>query len=86
MQTSDWLGTIGVSLLLIAFFLNLFKKLQVEQPAYSLLNIGGAGFCCISAWMISFYPFVVLEAVWVLVSLYALFKNVPRGTSHKRAV
>ncbi len=86
MRISDWLGTIGVSLLLIAFFLNLFKKLRVEHPAYSLLNIWGAGFCCISAWIIGFYPFVVLEVVWVLVSLYALFKNVPRGTSNRRAV
>lgn len=81
MATSDWLGTIGVSLLLIAFFLNLFDKLKTSHPAYSWMNIGGAGLCGISAWMISFYPFVVLESVWVLVSFYSLLKNVPRGTS-----
>ncbi len=86
MQTSDWLGTIGVSLLLIAFFLNLFNKLETKHPAYSWMNIGGAGFCCASAWMIRFYPFVVLEAVWVLVSFYALLKNVPRGTSDQGSV
>lgn len=80
MENSDWLGTIGVSLLLIAFFLNLSKKLNTENPIYGILNIAGAGLCGLSAYLISFYPFVVLESVWVLVSAYALFKNVPRGT------
>lgn len=81
MQTSDLLGTTRVSLLLIAFLLNLFKKIQVNHPVYSLVNALGAGLCGVSAYLISFYPFVVLEGVWVVVSLYALFKNVPRGTN-----
>lgn len=81
MQTSDLLGTLGVSLLLIGFLLNLFKKLSVSNPAYSVINALGAGLCGVSAYLISFYPFVVLESVWVLVSLYALVRNVPRGTN-----
>ena len=80
MELSDWLGTLGVSLLLVAFFLNLFKKLVVESRIYSLLNIVGAGLCGVSAYLIQFYPFVVLESVWVLVSAFALFKNVSRET------
>ena len=80
MELSDWLGTLGVSLLLVAFFLNLFKKLVVESRIYSLLNIAGAGLCGVSAYLIQFYPFVVLESVWVLVSAFALFKNVSRET------
>ena len=80
MSISDSLGTAGVSLLLVGFFLNLFKKMQVESLGYILLNIAGAALCGVSAYLISFYPFVVLEGVWVLVSMYALLKNVPRGT------
>ena len=80
MSVSDSLGTAGVSLLLLAFLLILSKKIQVESVGYILLNAVGAAFCGVSAYLISFYPFVVLEGVWVLVSLYALFKNVPRGT------
>ncbi len=80
MTVSDILGTAGVSLLLVGFFLNLVKKISVDSVAYSLLNAFGAGLCGVSAYLISFYPFVVLEGVWVLVSLYALFKNVSRGT------
>ena len=80
MSVSDSLGTAGVSLLLLAFLLILFKKIQVESVSYTLLNMVGAALCGVSAYLISFYPFVVLEGVWVLVSFYALFKNVPRGT------
>jgi hypothetical protein len=80
MSVSDSLGTVGVSLLLVAFLLILFKKIQVDSVSYILLNMVGAALCGVSAYLISFYPFVVLEGVWVLVSLYALFKNVPRGT------
>lgn len=80
MSISDILGTVGVSLLLVGFFLNLFKKIRVDSVGYGLLNIVGAGLCGVSAYLISFYPFVVLEGVWVLVSMYALFKNVPRET------
>lgn len=80
MTISDWLGTIGVSLLLVAFFLNLSKKLETENLFYGILNILGAGLCGVSAYLISFYPFVVLESVWVLVSAFALLKNVPRET------
>jgi len=80
MSVSDSLGTAGVSLLLLAFLLILSEKIQVESVSYTLLNMVGAALCGVSAYLISFYPFVVLEGVWVLVSLYALFKFVPRGT------
>ena len=80
MSVSDSLGTAGVSLRLLAFLFILFKKIQVESVSYTLLNMVGAALCGVSAYLISFYPFVVLEGVWVLVSLYALFKFVPRGT------
>ncbi len=80
MKASDILASIGVIILLIAFLLNLYKKLSAESKAYSLLNLIGAAICCLSSWMIRFYPFIVLEAVWAAVALLSLF-NVPRGTS-----
>jgi hypothetical protein len=80
MKTPDLLASIGVVVLLIAFLLNLYKKLPAQSKAYKLLNFTGAGICCFSSYLISFYPFVVLEAVWATVALLSLF-NVPRGTS-----
>ena len=80
MKLSDIIASIGVIILLIAFLLNLYKKLPAESKTYSLLNLIGAGVCCFASWMVSFYPFVILEGVWGFVALVSLFK-VPRGTS-----
>jgi hypothetical protein len=80
MKLSDLLASIGVLVLLLAFLLNLYKKLPSNSKVYALLNLIGAGTCCYASYLISFYPFIALEAVWGTVALLSLF-NVPRGTS-----
>jgi hypothetical protein len=67
-------GTIGVSLLLLAYLLNLLKRTSQESKTYTILNIVGAGLACYSSYLISFLPFVILEGTWFIVSLVALFK------------
>ncbi|MBI2721793.1 MAG: hypothetical protein HYX39_06430 [Bacteroidetes bacterium] len=74
MTLSDWIGTIGVTLLLIAFALNISKKMSATSKPYLILNILGAGLAGVSSYMIHFWPFVVLESVWVIATLLALFK------------
>ncbi len=76
MEIENLIGTIGVSLLLIAFFLNLFKILKVEHPAYILLNLFGAGIACYASVLIGFMPFVILEGTWAVVALVALMRPV----------
>lgn len=83
MKTSDIIATIGVVILLIAFFLNLNKRIASDSKLYIWCNIIGAGMNCYASYLISFYPFVVLEAIWTLVAFASLFKHVPRGTSNK---
>ena len=80
MKTPDILATIGVIVLLIAFFLNLRGKLSAESKAYSLMNFIGAAVCGFSSYLIKFYPFVVLETIWPSVALVSFLK-VSRGTS-----
>jgi len=75
MDAATWIGSLGVALLLLAFFLNLFKFIAQDGLAYIGLNIAGAGLACLSSWMIAFMPFVVLEAVWCLVAAAALAKR-----------
>ncbi len=67
-------GSIGVGLLLIAYFLNLIKRLSQDSRLYTTLNIAGAGLACYSSYLISFAPFIILEGVWFVVSLIALIK------------
>lgn len=53
---------------------------NAKSLPYATLNFLGASLCGISAYMVSFYPFVILEGVWATVALLALLKHVPRGT------
>jgi hypothetical protein len=80
MKLSDIIASTGVIILLIAFLLNLYKKLPAQSRWYSGMNFLGAGLCGFSSYMISFYPFVILESIWAAFAL-ASFINVPRGTS-----
>ncbi|MGZ3921095.1 MAG: CBU_0592 family membrane protein [Bacteroidia bacterium] len=74
MTLADWIGTTGVTLLLVAFALNISKKISASSKLYLLLNILGAGLAGVSSYLIQFWPFVVLESVWVIATLLALFK------------
>lgn len=82
MKTSDIIASIGVIVLLIAFVLNLYKIKSTQSRTYTSLNFIGAGLCCYASYLISFYPFVILEAIWAGFALVS-FINVPRGTSEK---
>jgi hypothetical protein len=79
MKTSDIIASLGVIILLIGFLLNLYKRVTAESRVYALLNFVGAATCGYASFMISFYPFVVLEGIWAAFALYSLIK-VPRGT------
>ena len=72
MSYSSIIGSIGVTLLLAAFFLTLFRYVSQESRLYVLLNIIGAGLSCYASVLIRYWPFVVLEGCWSLVALAAL--------------
>ena len=75
MSSGELIGTLGVSLLLIAFGLNLAKKLGPQSPAYLWLNILGAALAGLSSYLINFWPFVVLEGVWTISSIVVLIRT-----------
>lgn len=71
---SDWIGFIGVSILLIAFLLNLLKKITQDSVLYVSLNLAGAALACLASVIISYLPFIILEGTWTLVSLISLIR------------
>jgi hypothetical protein len=76
-------GSAGVALLLLAFFLNLLRYLRVEGALYLVLNLVGAALACLSSYLIDFMPFVLLEGTWSVVAAVALGRRLlnARGTS-----
>ena len=74
LNLNDWTGFTGVAILLLAFLLNLFKKISSNSLPYIIMNIIGAGLACLASWLINYIPFVVLEATWMLVSIFGLIR------------
>lgn len=75
MNASDWIGFIGVTILLVAFLLNLLNKISAKSVTYISMNIVGAGLACLASVLIAYVPFIILEGAWTAVSLVSLFQN-----------
>jgi hypothetical protein len=73
MDYNDSIGTIGVGLILLAYFLNTSKLLK-DAKLYYVLNIIGASIAAYASFLIGYWPFVILEGTWTLVSIYGLMK------------
>ena len=72
------IGSVGVSLLLLAFFLNLFKSLSSESYLYMTLNLIGGALACYSSYLINFVPFVLLEGTWAAVAAVGVVRKAAR--------
>lgn len=73
MNTTDWIGFIGVALILLGYFLNEIGKINNKQLVFILLNLIGSTMACLASVLINYVPFIILEAAWALVSLVSLF-------------
>jgi hypothetical protein len=75
MTYNDIIGTLGVGLILMAYFLNTIKMLPKDGKLFYLLNIIGAALACYASLLINYMPFVILEGTWTLVSIYGLMRT-----------
>jgi hypothetical protein len=75
MSASQVIGSIGVALLLIAFFMNSFGMLTSDSRSYQAMNVVGAAISCYASYLIGFAPFVVLEATWCAAAVAAMVRG-----------
>ena len=54
MTLTDLIGTIGVTVLLVAYFLNLVHKIKSNSLAYMLLNFVGAAIACLASVLLKY--------------------------------
>lgn len=66
------IGTTGMLLLLVAFVLNLLKRVMQDSALYNILNIIGGGLLTYYAYSLNSIPFLILEVVWTLFATYKL--------------
>lgn len=70
----ETIGWIGISLILIAYSLNMFEVMGVDSISYLLMNIiGSLGVVYISLKKKAYQP-EVLNIVWILIALVAMIK------------
>lgn len=74
MNYNDIIGTIGVGLILIAYFLNIFSFIEKDGKLYFLMNIIGASLACYASLLIDYKPFIILEGTWAIVSILGFLK------------
>jgi hypothetical protein len=89
MNLTDILGSLGVALILIAYFINIADYISNDHPLYICMNIVGATLACLASIRLEYIPFIVIESVWVVVSMWALiiffkrdYKNFKNGNSY----
>lgn len=75
MTAVDIIGFTGVTILLIAFALNAAGKISRDHIAYILMNLIGAVIACVASVLLNYWPFIILEGAWALVSLIALWDH-----------
>ncbi|GAB4335107.1 MAG: hypothetical protein OHK0038_12600 [Flammeovirgaceae bacterium] len=72
---ADWISGGGVTLILLAYLADSLGYVQKNNTSYWLINLVGSLLAAIGAWLIHSIPFVILESVWAITSLYGLYKN-----------
>ena len=66
LSEAEWIGSAGVFLLLVTFFLNLVGVLRHDAWSYLVMNALGAGVACYASLMIEFYPLSFTSQAFVL--------------------
>jgi hypothetical protein len=74
MNLNDWIGSIGVAILLIAFVLILLNKISKNGMVYLLMNFIGSGLAGVASYLIHYTPFIILELAWMLASLIGMLQ------------
>ena len=74
MNLNDWIGSIGVAILLIAFVLILLNKISKSGMVYLLMNFIGSGLAGVASYLIHYTPFIILELAWMLASLIGMLQ------------
>lgn len=78
MNSNDIIGAIGVGIILLAYFLNIFSLIKKDGSLYFILNIIGASIACFASYLIDYVPFIILEATWAIVSVFGLIRSIKK--------
>lgn len=73
-----FIGVFGMMIILVLFVLSQMKKLSQDSTAYDAANAVGAFLLVYYAFSLRAWPFLILNAIWGLFSLYEVFADSAR--------
>lgn len=79
-MSAQVIGAVGVGLLLLAFALNLLKRLTESSRLYLVMNAVGASMAAWYAYDGKVIPFVILELVWAAAAAVRLALMIKKGS------
>ncbi len=75
---SDIIGTIGVALIVLVYFLLQIEKIDPKALSYSLVNFIGSIMILYSLMHTWNLASVVIEVFWISISLFGIYKYMRR--------
>ncbi len=73
----DIIGWVGSALVVLAYAMNLYKKLEADTLPYYLLNIIGSICLIVNTIYHHAIPSAAVNIVWVLLAVVAIMKKKP---------
>jgi hypothetical protein len=78
MNWYDILGTLGVAVIILTYAMLQLGRIRSENVLYSILNAVGASLILVSLYFDFNFPSVVVEAFWLLISIFGIGKYLLR--------
>ena len=79
-ETHDIVGTTGVAIIIVTYFLLQIGKISSETLTFSLSNAGGSALILYSLSYNWNMASVLIESFWILISLIGLFRVLKKRT------
>ena len=70
----DFIGNVGVIILMVTYLMLQLNKLSSDSLAYSVLNAAGAGLIVISLLFDFNLSALLMEVFWVLISFVGIYR------------
>lgn len=72
----DFLGNVGVFLILFAYFMLQLNRINNQSLTFSLMNFCGAFLILVSLYFDFNLSAFVVEFFWLIISMYGIYKKV----------
>ena len=80
----DFLGNIGVAIIILTYILLQLQKIRSESLLYSLLNAIGAGLIVFSLIFSFNLSAFIVEILWLVISLFGVVKVLTKNKSKSK--